>query len=91
MPESVTPLIAAGVVIVLFIVLLSVLTSNYSLSGIVEKRILSAVLLIAARIDDGFGENLRIFFCFRPRCKVVRMLPSDVHVSVDERQQIASV
>ena len=34
MPESVTPLIAVGVVIVLFIVLLSVLTSNYSLNGI---------------------------------------------------------
>ena len=33
MPESVTPLIAVGVVIVLFIVLLSVLTSNYSLNA----------------------------------------------------------
>ena len=29
MPESITPLIAVGVVIVLFIVLLSVLTNNY--------------------------------------------------------------
>ena len=29
MPESVVPLIAVGVVIVLFIVLLSVLTNNY--------------------------------------------------------------
>ena len=34
MPESVVPLIAVGVVIVLFIVLLSVLTNNYSLNGI---------------------------------------------------------
>ena len=34
MPESVTPLVAVGVVIVLFIVLLSVLTNNYSLNGI---------------------------------------------------------
>ena len=39
MPESVTPLIAAGVVIVLFIVLLSVLTSNYSLNGIKSKTV----------------------------------------------------
>ena len=39
MPESVTPLIAAGVVIVLFIALLSVLTSNYSLNGIKSKTV----------------------------------------------------
>ena len=39
MSESVTPLIAAGVVIVLFIVLLSVLTSNYSLNGIKSKTV----------------------------------------------------
>ena len=39
MPESVTPLIAAGVVIVLFIILLSVLTSNYSLNGIKSKTV----------------------------------------------------
>ena len=39
MPESVTPLIAAGVVIVLFIVLLSILTSNYSLNGIKSKTV----------------------------------------------------
>ena len=39
MPESVMPLIAVGVVIVLFIVLLSVLTSNYSLNGIKSKTV----------------------------------------------------
>ena len=39
MPESVVPLIAVGVVIVLFIVLLSVLTSNYSLNGIKSKTV----------------------------------------------------
>ena len=39
MPESVTPLIAVGMVIVLFIVLLSVLTSNYSLNGIKSKTV----------------------------------------------------
>ena len=39
MPESVTPPIAVGVVIVLFIVLLSVLTSNYSLNGIKSKTV----------------------------------------------------
>ena len=39
MPESVTPLIAVGVVIVLFVVLLSVLTSNYSLNGIKSKTV----------------------------------------------------
>ena len=39
MPESVTPLIAVGVVIVLFIVLLSVLTNNYSLDGIKSKTV----------------------------------------------------
>ena len=39
MPESVTLLIAVGVVIVLFIVLLSVLTNNYSLNGIKSKTV----------------------------------------------------
>ena len=39
MPESVTPLVAVGVVIVLFIVLLSVLTNNYSLNGIKSKTV----------------------------------------------------
>ena len=39
MPESVTPLIAVGVVIVLFIILLSVLTNNYSLNGIKSKTV----------------------------------------------------
>ena len=39
MPESVVPLIAVGVVIVLFIVLLSALTSNYSLNGIKSKTV----------------------------------------------------
>ena len=39
MPESVVPLIAVGVVIVLFIVLLSVLTNNYSLNGIRSKTV----------------------------------------------------
>ena len=39
MPESVAPLIAVGMVIVLFIVLLSVLTSNYSLNGIKSKTV----------------------------------------------------
>ena len=56
-----------------------------SLGGIIEERILPAILIVAARIDDGFGKNLRVFFCFRPRCKVVRMLPRNVHVAVDER------
>ena len=39
MPESVVPLIAVGVVIVLFIVLLSVLTNNYSLNNIKSKTV----------------------------------------------------
>ena len=39
MPESVVPLIVVGVVIVLFIVLLSVLTNNYSLNGIKSKTV----------------------------------------------------
>ena len=39
MPESVVPLIAVGVVIVLFIVLPSVLTSNDSLNGIKSKTV----------------------------------------------------
>ena len=56
-----------------------------SLGSIIKERILPAILIVAARIDDGFGKNLRVFFCFRPRRKVVRMLPRNVHVAIDER------
>ena len=38
MPESVVPLIAVGVVGVLFILLLSILTNNYSLNNIKSKN-----------------------------------------------------
>ena len=39
MPESVVPLLVVGIVVVLFIVLLSVLSNNYSLNGIKSRTV----------------------------------------------------
>ena len=39
MPESMTPLIILGVVGVLFVLLLSLLTNNYSLNNIKSKTV----------------------------------------------------
>lgn len=39
MPESVVPLLVIGIVVVLFIVLLSVLSNNYSLNGIKSRTV----------------------------------------------------
>ena len=38
MPESMTPLVAVGVIGALFILLLSLLTNNYSLNNIKSKN-----------------------------------------------------
>ena len=39
MPESMTPLVAVGVIGALFILLLSLLTNNYSLNNIKSKTL----------------------------------------------------
>ena len=39
MPESMTPLVAVGVIGALFILLLSLLTNNYSLNNIKSKTV----------------------------------------------------
>ena len=64
---------------------------QHTLCCVIEVRVLSTILLVAARIDDGFGEDLRIFFCIRPCCKVIRMLTRHVHIAVDQRHQIVSI
>ena len=64
---------------------------QHTLCCVIEVRVLSTILLVAARIDDGFGEDLRIFFCIRPCCKVVRMFAGYVHIAVDQRHQVVSI
>ena len=64
---------------------------QYTLCCIIEVRVLSTILLITARIDDGLGKDLCVLFRIRPRRKVVRMLTGHVHVTVDQRHQIASI
>ena len=64
---------------------------QYTFCCIIEVRILPAILLVTARIDDGLGEDLRVLFRIRPRRKVVRMLTGHVHVAVDQRHQIVSI
>ena len=46
---------------------------------------------IALRIDDGFGENFGVLLRLGSGGEVLRVFPADVHVVVDERQEIVSV
>jgi len=46
---------------------------------------------VAVRVHDGLGQNLRVLFRPRPGRKVCRVRPADVHVAVDEREQIVAV
>ena len=53
MPESMTPLVAVGVIGALFILLLSLLTNNYSLNNINPKP------LVTASTEPRVGRRIR--------------------------------
>ena len=58
---------------------------------IVEESVLAAVAVIAVRIDDGLGQDFCVFLGLGPGCKIVRVTPGNVHIPVDQRQQIVTV
>ena len=64
---------------------------QHALCCVIEVRVLSAILLVAARIDDGFSQHLCVLFRICPRLQVVRMLTRNVHVAVNQRHQIVSI
>ena len=59
--------------------------------GIVEEGVLSTIAFIAVRVDDGLGQDLGVFFCLGTSCQIPRFFTGDVHVSVDQRQQIITI
>jgi len=49
------------------------------------------VVGVPLRADDGLGEDLGVLFGFGAGSEVVRLFSGDVHIAVDERQQIVAV
>ena len=46
---------------------------------------------VSLRADDGLGEDLGVLFGFGADSEVIRLFSGDVHIAVDERQQIVAV
>ena len=46
---------------------------------------------VSLRADDGLGEDLGVLFGFGAGSEVVRLFSGDVHIAVDERQQVVAV
>ena len=59
--------------------------------GIVEEGVLPTVAVIAVRVDNGLGQDLGVFFCFCAGRQIPRLLSGDIHVPVDQRQQIVAI
>ena len=59
--------------------------------GIVEEGVLTTVAVIAVRVDNGLGQYLSVFFCFCASRQIPRLLSGNVHVSVDQCQQIVAI
>lgn len=58
---------------------------------IVEESVLAAVAVIAVWIDDGLGQDFGVFLGLGPGRKIVRVITGNVHIPVDQRQQIVTV
>jgi len=65
--------------------------SEQPLRRIIEKGILSAVAVIAIGVDNGFGENLSVLLRLSSSRQVFRIFPCDVHVAVDQCQQVVAI
>lgn len=62
-----------------------------TLCGIVEEGVLPAVAVIAVRVDNGFGKDLGILFGLRTCYQILRVVPGNIHIAVDQCQQIIAV
>ena len=61
-----------------------------ALRRIVEEGVLP-VVRVSLWADDGLGEDLGVLFGFGAGSEVVRLFSGDVHIAVDEHQQIVAV
>ena len=61
-----------------------------ALRRIVEEGVLP-VVGVSLWADDGLGKDLGVLFGFGAGSEVIRLFSGDVHIAVDERQQIVAV
>ena len=66
-------------------------SGEQALGCVIEECVLTVLGGIPIWIDDGLGKDLGILLRLGTGGKVFRILPADIHVVVDERQQIVSV
>ena len=66
--------------------------SQQALGGIVEKSILPILgAFAAAGVDEGLGEDLGVFLCLGLCCQVFGVGLIDIHVLIDQVQQVVAV
>ena len=62
-----------------------------ALRRVIEEGVLSVVGSVPLWIHDSLGEDLGVLFRLGPRRQIGFILAADIHVVVDERQEIVSV
>ena len=62
-----------------------------SLRRIIEKGVLSAIAVIAIGVDNGFGKDLGVLLRLGSSRKVLGIFSCDIHVAVDQCQQVVAV
>ena len=65
--------------------------SEQALRRIIEKGVLSAIAVIAIGVDNGFGKNLGVLLRLGSSRQVLGIFSCDVHVAVDQCQQVVAV
>ena len=65
--------------------------SEQALRRIVEKGILSAVAVITIGVNNGFGKDLGVLLRLGSSRQVLGIFSCDVHVAVDQCQQVVAV
>jgi len=65
--------------------------SEQPLRRIVEKGVLSTIAVITIGVNNGFGKNLGVLLRLGSSRQVLGIFSCDVHVAVDQCQQVIAV
>ena len=65
--------------------------SEQSLRRIIEKGVLSAIAVIAIRIDNGLGKDLGILLRLGSSRQVLGIFSCNVHIAVDQCQKVITI
>ena len=65
--------------------------SEQSLRRIIEKGVLSAIAVITIGVNNGFGKDLGILLRLGSSRQVLGIFSCDIHVAVDQCQQIVAI